>query len=222
MDDMTRACLYPTAAGAAVGAGAVVMLVALVAARGSWLVGYVSEAGTAAQPYAAPYRWGLFLLALGVALLGAAFAEQPYGPARRLRNPAAAVAMLLAAAATMAGASAAVSCTDRCPLPPFEPTTPADVVHTGASIVGMALLAAAVLTVALCDPRPAMRRFATAGAVCIVPLAGALGLTMAFAGRGALGAVLERLLLVMAVSWLIGTSVISVLVGAPATSRSGR
>ncbi len=222
MEDMTRASLYPTAAGAAVGAGAVVMLVALVAAPGSWLVAYVSEAGPAAQPYAGPYRWGLYLLALGVALLGAAFAEQSYGPARRLRNPAVTVAALLAAAAMMAGTSAAVSCTDRCPLPPFEPTTPADVVHTGASIVGMALLAAAMVTVALCDPRPAMRRFAAVGAVCTVPLAGALGLTMLFAGRGPLVAVLERLLLVMAVSWLIGTSAVSALAGASATSRCGR
>jgi hypothetical protein len=222
MEGMTRTRFYPVAAGAAVGAGAVVMLAALVGAPGSWLVGYVSEAGTAGQPYAVAYRGGLLLLALGVALLGAAFAEQPGGPARSLRNPAATVALLLAATATMAGTSAAVSCSERCPLPPFEPTTVADVVHTGASIVGMALLAAAMLTVALSDPRPPMRRFATVGVACTVPLAGTLGAIMLLAGRGTLGAGLERLLLVVAVSWLIGTSVLTVLAGAAATTRSAR
>ena len=222
MEGMTRTSFHPVAAGAAVGTGAVVMLAALVGAPGSWLVGYVSEAGTAGQPYAVAYRWGLLLLALGVALLGAAFAEQPGGPWRSLRNPAATVATLLAAAATMAGTSAVVSCSERCPLPPFEPTTVADVVHTAASIVGMALLAGAMLTVALADPRPAMRRFARLGVVCTVPLAVLVGATMLLVGRGPLGAGLERVLLVVAVSWLIGTSVLTVLAGAAVPSRSAR
>ncbi len=196
MGGMTRR-RSAAAAGPAVALGAAVMLAALVAAPGSWLTGYVSEAGTAGQPYAVPYRWGLILLALGVALLGAAFA--------RSRLPWA--ALLLGAAALMAAASGVVSCSDRCPLPPFEPTTVADVVHTAASIVGMVLLAAAMLAVALLDRRPALRRLATVGAACTVPLGVALGLTMLFAGRGPLGAVLERLLLAVAVTWLIGTAV---------------
>jgi hypothetical protein len=43
---------------------------------------------------------------------------------------------------------------------------------------------------------------------------------MLLAGRGPLGAGLERLLLVVAVSWLIGTSVLSVPAGAAASRRS--
>lgn len=215
MEGMTRSNLYAIAAGPAVGAGAVIMLVALVAAPGSWLTGYVSEAGTADQPYAVPYRWGLIVLALGVALLGAAFAGQP---AARSRSPL--VVLLLGAAALMAATSGVVSCSNRCPLPPFEPTTVADVVHTAASIVGMALLAGAMLAVALFEPRPVLRRLATAGAAATVPLAGALGSTMLIAGRGTLGAVLERLLLVAAVSWLVGTSIATVLQPG-VTSRSG-
>jgi hypothetical protein len=222
MEGMIRTARHPAVAGAAVGAGAVVMLAALVAAPGSWLTGYVSEAGTAGQRYAVAYRCGLLLLALGVALLGAALAEQPYLRPRLPRDPAATITTLLAAAALMAGASAVVPCSDGCPLPPFEPTTLADVLHTGAGIAGMALLAAAMLAVALCHARPAMRRLATAGALCTVPLAGALGLTMLFAGRGTLGAVLERVLLVVAVSWLIGTSVVALPAGTPAAERSAR
>ena len=207
---MTRASL-PVVAGAAVGAGAVVMLAALVAAPGSWLTGYVSEAGTAAQAYGLPYRAGLVLLAVGVALLGAAFAARPRACPRTRFDPAVLIASLLTGAALMAAASAVVSCSDRCPLPPFEPTTTADVVHTGASIVGMVLLAGAMLTTALFDPRPVLRRLSTAGAAGTVPLGLALGLTMLFVGRGTLGAVLERLLLVTAVSWLVGTSVVTAL-----------
>jgi hypothetical protein len=191
------------AAGPAVAVGALVMLVALVAVPGPWTRGYVSEAGTAGQPYAVAYRWGLILLATGVALLALAL---------RGRLP---VALPLGAAALLAGISGAAPCSNQCPLPPFEPTTVADVVHTAASILGMVLLAGAMLAVAWAGRRPDGRRPAlpravrwlAAGATALtVPLGGALGLTMLFAGRGPLGAALERMLLVVAVSWLVGTS----------------
>ena len=77
MCGVTRTRLLAAGAGFAVLAGAIVMLVALVAAPGPWLRGYVSEAGTAGQPFAGAYRWGLLVLALGVALLSAAFAVDP-------------------------------------------------------------------------------------------------------------------------------------------------
>jgi hypothetical protein len=211
---MTRTRLLAAAAGAAVLVGAVVMLVALVAAPGSWWWGYVSEAGTAGQPFAVAYRWGLLLLALGVGLLGVAFARQlpnSGGRFRLVRRPGAVISRLLGAAAVMAGTSGAVSCSNQCPLPPFEPTTVADVVHTAAGIVGMVMLALAMLAVTLLDPLPAARRLAAIGAVLTVPLGISLGLVMFLVGRGALGATLERLLLAVVVSWLIGTSLLTVL-----------
>ena len=215
MGVMTRTNLFAAVAGPAVGIGAVVMLAALVAAPGSWLTGYVSEAGTAGQAYAVPYRSGVILLAVGVVLLGAAFVEQP------VRRAGAAIGTLLAAAGLMALTSGVVACSDRCPLPPFEPTTVADVVHTAAGIVGIALLAVAMLVVAFGDPRPVLRRLAGAGAALTIPLGVALGLTMLLAGRGTLGALLERMLLVVAVSWLVGTSVAVALHPVAVVSRSG-
>jgi hypothetical protein len=257
------------AAGAAVLAGAVVMLTALVAAPGPWVQGYVSEAGSAGQPLASAYRAGLVVLAVGVALLGLGLvrharaggphagldprpADRPGSPAvasrpdrrragpgvlssrlgRRRAGPAAVsprlagflaevrarpivrsarlAAFLLAASAVMAGTSGAVSCSNQCPLPPFEPTTAADVIHTAASIVGMALLAAAMAAVALADGlRLALRRLAAVALTATVPLGGTLGLIMLFVGRGPTGAILERVLLVVAVSWLVGTSVVA-------------
>jgi hypothetical protein len=183
------------AAGLAVPAGAVVMLVALAAAPGPWTTGYVSEAGTAGQPYAVPYRWGLVLLAAGVALLALAL--------RRHR----AAAALLGAAALLAGTSAVVPCSGGCPLPPYQPATPADLVHAGASVAGMVLLAGAMAAVARADLPRMVRRVAAASAVVIVPIGAALGLTMLVVGRGPVGAVLERLVLVVAVTWLTGTAV---------------
>ncbi|MEV4707633.1 DUF998 domain-containing protein [Actinoplanes sp. NPDC049316] len=185
----------------AVVVGALIMLVALVNAPGSWLRGYVSEAGTAVSPLATAYRWGLLLLAAGVALLGLALR-----PASRL------LLALLGGAGFLAATSAAVPCTHQCPLPPFERTTVSDVVHTAASIVGMAVLAGAMLTVALTSAFTyVMRRFALVATVLIVPLGAALGLTMLFVGRGLAGALLERILLIVAVSWLAATSLLTLL-----------
>lgn len=182
------------AAGLAVPAGAVVMLVALAGAPGPWTTGYVSEAGTPGQPYAVGYRSGLVLLAAGVALLALAL--------RRHR----AAAALLGAAALLAATSAVVPCSGGCPLPPYQPATPADLVHAGASVAGMVLLAGAMAAVALADLPPILRRLATASAVVIVPAGAALGLTMLIAGRGPVGAVLERIVLVVAVTCLTGTA----------------
>jgi Protein of unknown function (DUF998) len=189
------------AAVLAVVVGALIMLVALVTAPGSWLQGYVSEAGTSVSPLATAYRWGLVLLAAGVALLGLALR-----PASRL------LLALLSSAGVLAATSGVVPCTDQCPLPPFERTTVSDVVHTAASIVGMAVLAGAMLTVALTPLfTRVMRRLALIATVLTVPLGGALGLTMLFVGRGLTGAILERILLIVAVSWLSGTALLTLL-----------
>jgi hypothetical protein len=194
---MTRVRALAAIAAAAVLGGALIMLVALVEVPGPWLRGYVSEAGVTGQPLALAYRCGLVVLAVGVGTLGLALG--------RILRPA---ALLLAVAAVLAGTSGVVPCTEACPLPPFEPTTTADVVHTAASIAGMAVLAGAMLLVAMSRLGVAVRRVAIAAAALTVPLAGWLGLIMLFVGRGQLGATLERLLLVVAVSWLVGTSVV--------------
>jgi hypothetical membrane protein len=190
------------AAACTVTGGAVLMLLALVAAPGPWWQGYVSEAGTAGQPYAIPYRCGLIALALGVALLG-----------RALRT-ARIAAVALGIAAVFAGVSGVVPCSNRCPLPPYEPTTVADVVHTAASILGMAVLAGAMAAVCFARVRPATRRLAVVAVALTVPLCAALGLTMLLAGRGTPGAVLERTVLVVAVNWLVGTAILTA-TGAP-------
>ena len=193
------------AAALLVTGGAVAMLVALVALPGPWWQGYVSEAGTAGQPHAGTYRWGLLCLALGVGVLGGALRD-------RL------VRVFLLVAAVMAGTSGVVPCSAGCPLPPYETTTVASVVHTLASIVGLVVLAASMAATVHHRPRVAARRLAAGAVALTVPLGAALGLTMLLAGRGTLAAVLERLVLVVAVSWLVGTAV---LVDRPALARQG-
>lgn len=189
------------AAGAAVLAGSVTMLVALVASPGSWLLGYVSEAGTAGRPFAVAYRCGLVLLAAGVALLGLALRPAP--------QP---VAALLGAAAFLAAVSGVVPCTNQCPLPPFEPTTVSDVVHTAASIAGMAVLAGVMAMIAFSSFfRLAARRLSAVATLILVPLSATLGLVMLLVGRGSAGAVVERLALTVAVAWLIGMCNLTIL-----------
>jgi uncharacterized protein DUF998 len=191
--DMNRA--RPAAAAAlTVAAGASGMLFTLVARPEPWWQGYVSEAGAAGQPHAGVYRLSLLVLALGVALLGRA--TRRVGP-------------LLLGAAVLAGTSGVVPCSSRCPLPPYEPTTPADLIHTGASILGMAVLAAAMAVAWSTTARPAIRRLTAAALALTVPLGAVLAMMMLFAGRGTVSALLERILLVVAVSWLIGTALLT-------------
>ena len=201
MGGVTR--LAAIAGALAVTAGAVVMLVALVAPPGSWWDGYVSEAGTAGQPYAIPYRTGLVVLAAGVALVGWAL--------RDLRL----VAGSLLVSAVLAATSGLVACSDTCPLPPYEPATAADIVHATASVIGMIVLAGAMAAVWFASPRPALTRLAAAGVVLIVPVGAALGLTMLFIGRSDFGAFVERLALVIAICWLVGTAVVVALSPTP-------
>jgi hypothetical protein len=186
--------------------GAVIMLVALVAVPGPWWRGYVSEAGTESAPLAGAYRCGLILLAAGVGLLALGL--------RRRRIPVAAA--VLGVADVLAATSGAVPCSHRCPLPPYEPTTAADVVHAAASILGMMLLAGAMALVAVSPLRRSVRRLAAAAVAIMVPLGGTLGLIMLLRGRSTTGAALERILLAIAVAWLIGTSVL--LAGEPRPS----
>ena len=241
MGGMTGRRITAAAAALAVSGGAGTMLVALIAAPGAWWQGYVSEAGTAGQPYAVPYRWGLVVLAVGVALLAAALraggrrearqgrptgwwlpnGRPPDGRPLGSQTPAGrtaaawwqhrptlhtAAVLCLGVASLMAATSGVVPCTDRCPLPPYEPTTVGDVVHTVASIVGLLLLAAAMAALAFAGRHPVERRLAAVAVTSMVPLGVALGATMLITGRNTLGAVLERLVLVIAVSWLVGAA----------------
>jgi hypothetical protein len=203
--------LLAGAAAGTVSGGFGTMLIALVAGPGPWWQGYVSETGTGGQPYAVAYRWGLLLLALGVALLARVLCR---GVCRL-------AALCLGVAAGMAATSAVVPCSHLCPLPPYEPTTLADVVHTAASILGMFLLAAAMAATWLAGGRAVLRRLAAGATVLTVPLGAALGLTMLLVGRGTLGATLERLLLMVAAGWLIGTALVAASGYAASWQRGG-
>jgi len=212
---MTRTRLAAAGAALLVTGGAGTMLVALVAAPGPWWQGYVSEAGTAGQPYAVAYRCGVLALALGVALLGWAVRPVRREPAGLLG------ASCLAAAAVLAGTSGLVPCSNRCPLPPYDPVTAADVVHGAASVLGMVVLTGAMLATRLTATRTATRRLAGAALAGTVPLGGAMGLTMLLAGRGALGAVLERVLLGVAVAWVVGTALLAATEAPVSPAREG-
>jgi hypothetical protein len=184
-------------AGVAVLLGAVAMTVALVAAPGPWVSGYVSEAGTAGMPLASVYQGGLLVLAVGVLLLGVSVF-----PVSRI------VAGLLGAAGVLAGMSGAVPCSAGCPLPPYEVATVADLVHAGASILGMAALGFAMAGVAVVRAfSRRLRRLGLCAAGVTFPLAAVEALGMLVGGRGGVTSTVERVLLVVAVCWLTSSTI---------------
>jgi hypothetical protein len=219
-------------AALAVPAGALVMLGALLAAPGSWLTGYVSEVAAPGMPSAGPYRAGFAVISAGVALLALALhgPPPPAAPfsqsawfARGLRLAPRLIVALLGVAAVLSAISTAVTCSPGCPLPPYEPTTARDLIHGGASVVGLVLLAVVMMLVAVTTGhRTAQRRLAAVSAVVIVPLGATLALSMLFAGRTATGALLERLILAVAVAWLTGAALLAATSGTPDSPREPR
>jgi hypothetical protein len=182
------------------------MAVALVAGPEPWTSGYVSETGTPGMPYATAYRVGLLVLAAGVVALGAAMAAAPGAAVGRAAQVA---ALLLGAAGVLAGISASVPCSTGCPLPPHEAGTAADLVHTAASILGMAALGFAMLVLAGTRTTSApLRRLAAVAASLTFPLAAVEAVAMLLAGRAPLTGAVERCLLIVAICWLGGTAAV--------------
>jgi len=196
--DVARRLAASAAAGGAL-AGAVAVTVAVVAGPGPGLAGYVSEAGIAGSAYASTYRIGILALAGALLLLVVALP-----PGVRVAAPA-----LLATSAVFTAVSGAVTCSEGCPLPPFERATVADLVHGGASIVatGAVVLTMAVLAVSQ-QAGPAVRRLAARTAALAFPLCAAVALAMLVVGRGTLVGVLERLVLALAVLWAMVTATV--------------
>ncbi|BCJ76295.1 hypothetical protein CS0771_58390 [Catellatospora sp. IY07-71] len=177
---------------AAAGTGAV--MYALGVLPEPWTRGYISEGGVAASPRDGIYRAGIVTLAASLALLGTA-----------LRRLVPFVFAILVTAAVFGTASAAVSCTPGCPLPPYEPSTPADLVHAGASVLGVGLAVVAMAGVALISLQPVLRRIARVFAVVTLPLAVMLVVGLLAIGRGLFTSVLERVALVPVVVWIAVT-----------------
>jgi Protein of unknown function (DUF998) len=193
------------AAGSAacVVAGTTAIVYAVGNGPGPGLTGYVSEAGIAGSTYAPTYRLGVFALAAGLFLLAVA-----------LRPAARHAAALLAGSAVATVLSGAVTCSDGCPLPPFEPATVADLVHGGASIAAVAGSVFAMLVVARAPAERAPRRLSAGAAALALPLSAAIGLAMLLVGRGPVVGVLERVLLTEVVLWAITVAAAIVFDGA--------
>lgn len=178
-------------------AGTTAVMYALGVLPEPWTRGYISEGGVASSPRDGIYRAGILALAGSLALLGAA-----------LRRLVPFVFAMLAVAAVFGVLSSAVSCTPGCPLPPYEPSTAADLVHAGASVVAVGLAVVAMAAVALIALQPVLRRTARVFAVVTLPLALLLVVGLLAIGRGLFTSVLERVALVPVVLWVVVTGVL--------------
>ncbi|HET8659816.1 MAG TPA: DUF998 domain-containing protein [Micromonosporaceae bacterium] len=197
-----------SAAGAAV--AALFSGVGLAVATGSTgPAAYVSEAGVPGAGYAGLYRASVLAIAVALALLAFALSPRPgFTPSRwrglavgtRLGSEAAGFAAIFSLV------SAAAPCSPGCPLPPHETPTPTDLVHAGASVVGLALTALVMLALAVGADDPLARRISAVGAAVAVPLLAAAGLSILLVGRGLVTGLLERVALVACVGWLVATA----------------
>jgi hypothetical protein len=172
------------------------LAVAVVATRRLWFGGYVSEAGIATEPNAALYQAGMVSVAVGLVLL--ALAVAPTVPA---------AGWLLVLAGGFSGVSGAMPCSEGCPLPPYEATTMADLVHAVASVLAVAgctLAMGAVAIGAAADAR--WRRLSGIAFWVVGGLVAAAALAMLGIGRGYATGLLERVILVATTVWLLYTS----------------
>lgn len=169
------------------------MTVAVVAGPAAGWTGYVSEAGTGPGGYAAVYRVGVLVFAAGLLPLGAAVVATS-----RL------AAALFGGAALGGALSATATCSEGCPLPPFEAATTTDLVHGAASIAAVAACTLAMPAVATRATTTWVRRGSVAAAAVAFPLAAVVAAGMLAIGRGAVVGVVERALLITVALWLIG------------------
>jgi Protein of unknown function (DUF998) len=176
--------------------GGVAVTVAVVAGPASGWTGYVSEAGTGSGIYASVYRIGVLVFAAGLLPLSAAVAATS-----RL------AAALFGGAALGGALSGTATCSDGCPLPPFEAATTADLVHGGASIAAVAACVVAMPVVAACAATTSLRRGSLVAAAVAFLLSGVVGAGMLAIGRSAVVGIVERALLIAIALWLIGLSV---------------
>ena len=190
-------------AGAVAAIGTVVGAVLIVVAmEGRRFTGYVSEAGVPGEPGATPYQLGLLLVAGSLLLLAVAVRPDCW----------VATALLVGAGLTTV-VSASVPCSAGCPLPPYEDASGADLVHAGASIIGVGLFALAMAALGVWATDRGMRTIGRVGAALLIPLGLTIGVCMLAVGRGQATSTLERTIL--------GISVLaSVVIGLRATVRA--
>jgi hypothetical protein len=176
-------------------AGVGLIATAVVATRRLWFGGYVSEAGTADGANAAVYQAGVIAVAVGLVLTALAVAViVPAG------------GWLLMIAGAFAGVSSVAPCSTGCPLPPYEPTTTADLVHAVASVLAVAGCLLAMGAIGLSPAAdPSWRRVSRIAFWIVAPLVAAAAVAMLGVGRGYATGLLERVILVAVTAWLLYT-----------------
>jgi hypothetical protein len=190
------------AAALVIAIGAALFVGAVVATQGVLYPGFVSETGVAGGPHVTAYRSGTYVIAVGLLLLGLALAGRrrtAAAPALTALLPAA----LIITSAALAGTAGSVACTPGCPLPPFAHATGQDLLHGGASTLGVGLTGLAVLLLALGREPTGLRTLSRAFLWPLIPLGIAVTYGLVFVGRGWTIGVTERAVLVVILLWAI-------------------
>ncbi len=191
---------------AALGATLLATAGLVVATRGGpGIAGYVSESGVEGAPHALLYRLTLFLLAFAAG--ATAFALRPVAPLAALALGSAVPCLLV---------SGTAQCSRGCPLPPYERSTPGDLLHAGASVAAVGLCVLGMLAAAIRCADRGVRVVSRVAVVLMVPAGVAMSAALLLSGRGTTGGVLERVLLAGCLGWVAATAAVRIR-GAPDT-----
>ncbi|GAA3449952.1 DUF998 domain-containing protein [Dactylosporangium matsuzakiense] len=180
---------WAAAGSAVVGSFGAVGLATAVAGSAPWR--YVSESGVPGAPHAPLYQVSLVLLACSLALLAVA-----------TRPVCGLIALSLALSSPLAALSGVVHCSPGCPLPPYESTTPQDLVHAAAAIGALLLCALAILLYWF-----RVRWIAWLGMLIAWPPLILSAVGVVFVGRSLFTGVMERAALVGVSAWVVVAAV---------------
>lgn len=192
------------------GAGALGALAVLVALAVIWAVRttlprtlYVSELGSPSLPTADAFNSALLLLGIGAALAGIGCLGAPR--AVGLLGLGTVSASLITAGVAF-GIASQLTCTPGCPVPLTAGSTPQDLLHTGAAVVGFGAGTWAMLQVSWSDPRRRLRVWSRCAAVAVGLIASLGGILSVLQYRTDIGGTLEFVAMSIAVLWLVAYS----------------
>lgn len=177
---------------------------------------YVSEGGVPGTRRATLYTFSVLSIAASAGLLAWAY---------RKAAPLAALALVVAAPAI--ALSAAVPCTQGCPLPPYEESTASDLVHAAGSMAGVGACALAMLALAW-QSAGGTRRLSVVALAIGWPLLLGTAISILATGRDVVTGTLERLGLAVCLLWIIAVSAVQkrpakrIRVGRPSGSQTTR
>lgn len=165
---------------------------------------YISELGAVGMRTEEWFRWGFVLVVVGIALVGW-IVRDVRSSGRVLSSWRPAISLLVSAGWFLVASQ--VTCTDGCPAPGTEASTPRDTVHIVAAVLGFAAGAWGMLQLATATDRW-LRRISAVGGVLVAGIAATGGLISLARANTDVGSTLEYVAAAIGIAWLVVVTVV--------------